>query len=508
MTIFTRLVISGVTVTDKFNSQVSKTTGENAISSTFSVTIDNFNGINAGSWSLGDEVNIFADKDTNPATTKIFTGILENLNFQGKNLNEKMLLTGKDFTSRLIDRTVEPEVYSNLPAGSIVKDIINKYTDDITVTNVNDSPTIVEKITFKQMPVYDAVQKLAKQANYVFYVDNDKDLHFEEKSTVSSNLTFDSGNVIKSDFRERRDSVFNEVWVYGDKYLDDHSETFTAGSPLGGSIFTLAHNPFNTEITNAGSKQGGGVFGMAVVPLSGTNYLVDFDSSQIIFTSGTTIGDSVPASGNEIIIKYDRALPVIKVGRDNASAAQFGKRVKVITEKSIKDPVEATALVKSKLNELKNAEKEGNINVQGVVDVTPSQTCLVNLPQENVNNITYDIIEARYNFNKSNNLKEEVLRIKVNKRLTNITDKIKDLALRIGEIEAGDISDSDVLTRLEFTTGSLLVPGSAWQISSRTATGSVMIWDNSRYNTWDTDKWGTVGSAFTAYTIIVSGGIF
>ncbi|KKK93977.1 hypothetical protein LCGC14_2687450, partial [marine sediment metagenome] len=57
MTIFTRLVISGVTVTDKFNSQVSKTTGENAISSTFSVTIDNFNGINAGSWSLGDEVN-------------------------------------------------------------------------------------------------------------------------------------------------------------------------------------------------------------------------------------------------------------------------------------------------------------------------------------------------------------------------------------------------------------------------------------------------------------------
>ena len=33
-----------------------------------------------------------------------------------------------------------------------------------------------------------------------------------------------------------------------------------------------------------------------------------------------------------------------------------------------------------------------------------------------------------------------------------------------------------------------------------------MIWDSPAFNIWDTDKWGEAGSAFTAYSIIYSGG--
>ena len=45
----------------------------------------------------------------------------------------------------VFDPFYKPEVYTNLLAGSIVKDIINKYTDDITFNNVNNSTTTISQ---------------------------------------------------------------------------------------------------------------------------------------------------------------------------------------------------------------------------------------------------------------------------------------------------------------------------------------------------------------------------
>ena len=109
------------------NCMVVKTLGEVNSSSKFSATLNNYTGRYTGSYSIGDEVKIYCDKDINPPTTQIFLGILENLNLQGKQQGEQLVISGRDYAARLIDRTVEPEVYNNLPAGSIVKDIIDKY---------------------------------------------------------------------------------------------------------------------------------------------------------------------------------------------------------------------------------------------------------------------------------------------------------------------------------------------------------------------------------------------
>ena len=89
---------------------------------------------------------------------------------------------------------MEPEVYTNLPAGSIVQDIINKYTSNITYDNVGSSATIIDRISFKYIPVFDAIKQLATLANYMFYVDVNKDLHFEAKSSSSSGYTLDNTN--------------------------------------------------------------------------------------------------------------------------------------------------------------------------------------------------------------------------------------------------------------------------------------------------------------------------
>ena len=128
MTTYSKITISGNTI-DVNNSSIIKTLGDTSSSSRFNASINNYNGRHSGSYSIGDEVEIYCDKDTNPPTTKVFLGILESIDLTGKEENERMKLSGRDYTARLMDRTVEPEVYNNIPAGSIINDIIVlKYT--------------------------------------------------------------------------------------------------------------------------------------------------------------------------------------------------------------------------------------------------------------------------------------------------------------------------------------------------------------------------------------------
>ena len=201
MTVYSQIQINGNVVPNVASSSVRKSTSDNNAVSTFIAIINNYVGSYADNWTIGDGVEIYADVDTNPPTTKIFNGILEDVKFDGRENNERLTLTGKDYSVRLIDRTVEPEVYTNLSAGSIVKDIVFKYTDDITTTNVEDTPTTITRIAFNQTPVFDAIKELADQSNSVFYVDNDKDLHFGLKSQTSSGKTFVNTNIVKAKFR-------------------------------------------------------------------------------------------------------------------------------------------------------------------------------------------------------------------------------------------------------------------------------------------------------------------
>lgn len=481
MTIFDKITVGGSTIQDHMNIRLHNSTSTNNSSSTFEAEIDNFNGKNASTHNVGDEVVIFADKDVNPATTKIFTGILENKKFPSKGLSEKVIYSGRDFSARLMDRTVEPEVYTNLLAGSIVKDIITKYTDNITTTNVDDSTTTISRIAFTQKPVYDAIKELAGLAGFTFFVDETKDLNFKLKSETSSGKTFSSGNVISANIKEKRDTIFNEIWVYGDRYLDSFREEFNAGSPLGGSVFILQNRPHNTN-TDAGSplsqttRQKGGIFGMNIIPPSGTDYLVDFFDKKIIFVSGTTLNySSIPSSGTLVTVDYQRSLPIVKVGQNPTSIGNFGKRIKVIADGEIKDPATAQAILDRELEESALPKKQGTIKVDGLATVTAGQTAIVDLPNQNIINQTYELLEVKHEFNKKNNLAEQVLTLKVNKKINDVTDTIKDLISDVREIRANSLNVSEVLTRFQFTAGSFGLRSSGLVASTRTLGSSFIL---------------------------------
>lgn len=518
--VIAELRIAGSLVSETLSSsiKVAKRISEHNSSSTFSATINNRHGVNAGSFVLGDEVEIRADQ-FDPPQTIIFTGILENVDYPNSRANkEKIKLSGRDYSARLMDRNILPTVYTNLLTGSIVKDIINQYTDDISTNNVDDSTVTVERIAFNHKPVFDGIKRMADIAQYFFFVDLGSDLNFKERESVDSNLTFDSGNVYLADVKERRDTIFNEVWVYGDRYRDATHEEFTAD---GGSIFTLDARPHDTEVhvgspVSVSTVQKGEIFKLNQEPISGTNYLIDFFDQRIIFISGTNNGDSVPVSGTDLVtVFYSRDLPIVKMGRDSTSINQFGLRIKKIVDRDIQDPDTAQQFVDAFLAQNSLPKKDARLNLKGVVNVTPGELATVNLPDQDISDQKFEIISADYEFNVINNFSNKVLSVRLNKKITDVTDTIKDLVNDIRDLQ--DIDDPAILTRSEFTLGSTGLRQSGCIVSTSSYTGSTLILSDSLITFEETLASGTnenvlagepAGSTYGPFVVQFSGCFF
>lgn len=504
MTTYTKITISGVEISPDMLA-VTKSLGDIDSTSKFTARLNNYSGRNTGSFTIGDEVKIYCDKDINPPTTQIFLGILEDTNLNGKEEYEKLTFTGRDYSARMIDRTVEPEVYTNLPAGSIIKDIIAKYTDDITTTNVSDGTT-VNRIAFNQVPVFDAVRQLANMQNYMFYIDNNKDLHFKEKATASSGYTFDNTNIIESSFKEKRTEIFNEIWVYGDRYLDGYQETFSGTGT--GSVFTLGYNPHNTNITvDSAIVQPGGIYQMTYGVGSAVKYLVNYDDKAIVFTSGTEQGDNIPGAGSSIVVTYMRDLPIVKFGDNDASVATYGKRVKVIQDKSIKDPITAETILLRELDKWSDPLKQGEIQVRNVSNVTPGETCIVNFPYYDISNVTYDMVEAKYDFTKQSLLSDNVLKIRLNKKIPDITDTLKKIILEQKKVQSQDATTTDLLTRYKFSAGSFSIRQSGLEVWTQ-GIGSSFILGHTTNGLLGSYTSHTLGDWRTGSTFQWSGGYF
>jgi hypothetical protein len=437
-------------------------------------------------------------------TGLIFNGIVEDIEYDGEGIYENMKVLGRDYSARLMDRTVEPEVYTNLQPGSIVKDIINKYTNDITTSGVEIAGSPISRISFVHVPVYEAIKQLADLQEYIFYVDNNKDLHYTPYAGSSSGYTLDNTNVVIGDFAERRDTVYNQIWVYGDRYLDGFKQVFKAGSPVGGSVFTLLYNPHNTEIISglAGSSiQPGAILNMSQSIGSDVKYLVDYDTKQIIFTSGTSQGNNIPVSGNTFTINYKRLLPIVKVGDDESSKAKYGTRVKVITDKSIKDPRTATLIMQNELALNSEPIVEGNLDIDGIPTINAGDTVIANFPNNNVDNETYQVLQSTYDFTKENCLSDRVLKVKLNRKLPDITDQIKQIMMDLKKLKSQDMTDADLITRFQTSAGSYSIRPSGIQVFTRSIAGDTMIYDSPVFGIYGTSKYG--GSPF--YTSFILG---
>jgi hypothetical protein len=517
--IITKTLIDGTQFDDYRTMKIERSMDQFNSTSNFTITYDSPFGRHSTDFQVGQEIEIFADETD--ASTKLLTGIIERVKFIGKETSQSITIMGKDFSLRLLDVTVEPIVYTDTEISDIVKDIITDNVSDITTNNVNITETTLKRIAFNHTNVFEALKQLAELAGFYFYVDNDKDLHFEKRANISSGIVLDNTNINKSTLNQTREGMWNSVFVYGDRALAGFQEEFTAGSPLGGSVFTLLNKPRNNLITVNGSPQVGGVFELTVEPTSGPQYLVSFNDKQIIFVSGTDIGyNAVPASGDNLVFQYDRDVPIVKAGQDRESIKLFGKKERIINDKSINDPNTATDILKAELLK-SNPFKGVETSITGWFDITPGNTARVTLSDFNIDE-DIGILSASYVFDKNTVQSNKIITVKLDKKIKDITDEITNIRNRLNAIEEADRQETDSITRLEQASEDLSVVGSFWTISTNSVTGSAYhLYStgfvppvNPFHLASGTDQGLLAGSftgsaqAFTDFAIVKSGGFY
>ena len=478
MVVTTKLVVSNNTISDTTNITLNKTISDNNATSRLEFDLFNYGGYNKDKFVAGAETTFFADLNTDPATTQLFGGTVEEVSFTGTGSNKETIhVVCRDYTSLLQKNNVDPEVYTNQEISLIVINLMQKYAPlDFTTVNVAVTTVTLTRQTFKRISLFDCLKQLADLAgNFYFYVDENKDLHFAPKNTVSSGISFDNTNVTKSDFVTDVQSVKNRFYVYGARQLIQYpTQTFVADGV--GSVFTLTYPPSNTKVQVSGVFKKGDIYMGAQNNTSGADYLVSYNDKQIIFVSGTAYGySSIPGNLVNVVVDYSQSRPIVKLAEDFSSIAAYGKRSAEIVDENIVDPQMAINIAKSQLALNKDPKIQGNLAVKGVVIATPGQTCNVDFPYEGQPSQTMNILEAKYTFNTINNFSERVLSVKVSQRVANITDVLKNLLMDVKRLQAGQVDNTTLMTRLISGVGSVGLQVPSWKIKTRTSGHSFIL---------------------------------
>jgi len=445
---------------------VMRNIGEFNSTSSFIAEFDSPFGRHSDDFSLNDEVIIKADKNTDPATTKIFTGVIEDIRFRGSGVREKLILSGRDLGAVLQDIIVQPRIFKDQEVSTIVTDIMSQNVSSslITVTNVNVTTTIVEKITFNNISVFDALKNLAAASGFIFFVDENKDLHFEEKSSTSTGVTLNETNSPEGNFTTRDRDVFNRVQVFGARGLTGVRQTFTKGTDNTGSKYILTDQPHDMVVTTSGPQNvvlsPGGILNINDPATEDIKYLVDFIGKSVILTSGTAAGNNIQATGSVVIMDYQRSTPLIGFKEDIISQAAHGLKDKKITNLNIRSQEEATTTALDFLNEHKNPRTQGTLTVKGLVgSLNVSQTVVVNLPNFGQSGVTYDILQTSYDFNPKSVQSERVITVDLNRKNSDFIDTMKENILRLRALEASQ-QDAQITT-FKSSLGSIGVSGVA-----------------------------------------------
>ncbi|MFQ6134764.1 MAG: hypothetical protein ACE5KU_02975 [Nitrososphaerales archaeon] len=181
----------------------------------------------------GGEVVVYCDS-SNPPTTKIFDGIIEDVARKDVLGTRTLLIqaTEKFFVESLA--VLVTERFSDKAAGWIAKTLIDNYTSGYTTTNVQNTDTTLESEMFNRDPLKKCLDRLAEAAGAVWYCTAAGDVYFHPKETVESGLAL-TESIIKPTpvIRKNIQDLYTSITVQGGVSLElDQSQENVTGGPV------------------------------------------------------------------------------------------------------------------------------------------------------------------------------------------------------------------------------------------------------------------------------------
>lgn len=475
MTIYTYVTIAGSAYNEHLGGTINRATDAYNSSSDIKLNFPNPYGRYANKFSIGQDINVYIKQGIVPdplSDPLFFGGYVEDKEFAGPSdaPSEKLVISGRSYISVLYDATVSPISYANTEISAIVIDLVAREAPTISTAGIVSTGVTLVSYRVSQISLYDAIKQLAELADCYFYVSPLKVLTFAKLLTTDSTLSLQAGvNIAKCTVTESRKPMFNKVYVYGDNLMVDAGrKTFTAN---GGSVYTLDYRPSNTSVFVGGStaSKQGGVLNMTVQadPGSGTQYLVDYANKQIVFVSGTNAGNNIPVSGTDtILVDYQRQRQIITYAQDDASVETYKPKTYVLIDKNIKSPSSARVNALSLLDDNAHPFKQIDVEYIGWADIVPGTYAGCYEPYYEVSGAQFNIARVQYEITPENMMKEDVLKLTLNRKMVDGGDIIKQALLDIKRLRAQEIVDDQIYTRIQFSTGSEGIR-SSWSVATR-----------------------------------------
>jgi hypothetical protein len=277
--------------------------------------------------SYGDDIEVY------DGTTQIFGGTILKVDESTLSAGDKGIvyqITAVDYTYEM-DKKLVSKTYENETIKDIITDILSEYAPDFDADNV-DSGFEIKKIVFNQIPTSQCIKKLAEATRYDWYVDENKSVHFFEKSTNTApfDLTDTDGNYIYKSLSRIIDGsqIVNTVKVRGGEYNGD---TYTDSITVSGDAtksFKLPYKMANLTIeVNSVSQTVGVDF---IDDFTNKDVLHNFQDQSFNFENSLNDGDVIEFSGNPKI-------RVFAISEDTVSKSKHGTIEKLIRDNSIKD---------------------------------------------------------------------------------------------------------------------------------------------------------------------------
>ena len=300
---------------------------------------------------VGDEIEVL------DGASAIFAGVIIRVN---TDMKEGRIQTYeakcKDWTHYLDEKLVV-ERYTGKTVAQIISDLISNYTSGFTDTNVV-CDTDIDSIAFNYITVSQAIQMLAEQVNYCWYVDYDKDIHFFIKNTNSASfdLTDDNGKYIFDSLQIKDDisQLRNRVMVRGgEKIGSSRVETFKGDGIK--KTFALGHKFSEVPVVKVNT----------VAQTVGTEFLDDdssfdcmwnFNEKYLRFTA------TAPPDTEDIEATGTPLIPILVQVQDDISIATYGEYEFRKVDKSIRTSDEAKQFALSQIESYGATIKEGSFD--------------------------------------------------------------------------------------------------------------------------------------------------
>lgn len=337
---------------------------------------------------LGDQIDVY-DQSSN----HIFGGLVTESEATFAGIVATYQITATDWGFKL-DSILVTKTYTNMDPADILNDIITNFASPgFTQVHVQRGNFLVSTIKFNYMPVTKAIEKLAKQIGWDWFVDPGKDLWFflgSVEGGVGSgvmapfNIDLTNGNVILSslDIDYTIQNLKNSVYVIGSTKQTMFTATTTPDvyMSVGGQlVYTLGYDYIFSTLTLT-------VDAVPVVVAELNNATPG--SAPAYYQAGKPAFiqfNSDPGSGHVIKVFGTANVPIVAHVENAPSIVTFGEIQDVITDTNITSSEEAFERANADLLQFGHPTYDVKFNTR-TAGLQIGMTMYINLPTLGINN--------------------------------------------------------------------------------------------------------------------------